>query len=138
MIQFTGNWYIDMGILGMLNLLKEQLPEVEIDEILQKNINELKDTFSYAYLKSELLKRKASNEDYIAKTEKKLNNSKNKKDLTEKQRKDLETEKNELDKLKDLQPYRNELINSINEIEPSSVWDTLSSVYSNEIYIGKE
>jgi hypothetical protein len=26
MIQFTGNWYIDMGIVGMLNMLYREFP----------------------------------------------------------------------------------------------------------------
>lgn len=132
MIQFTGNWYIDMGILGMLNLLKEQFPEQEIDELIQKDINELKEDFSYAYLKSELLKRKVSNEAEIEKIENKFVNPKKKKDLTEKQKKDSEAEKIKLERLKRLQPYRNEMVNSINKIQPSLVWDKISSVYENE------
>lgn len=142
MIQFTGNWYIDMGILGMLNLLKEQFPEKEIDEIIQKSVGELKDDFSYAYLKAELNKRKISNEDTIKKFEKKIINSKkktpSKKDKKEKERENLEKERIKIAKLKSVQPYRNEMVKAISKIESSTVWDNLSGVYKKENFQGLE
>src|SRR5437762_13677067 len=116
----------------MLNLLTEQLHNNDIDELIQKDINELKEDFSYAYLKAELLKRKLTNENYIETTEKKLGNPKKKKEPTQKQKESLEVEKNKLQKLKRLQPYRNELLNSISEIKPSLIWKNFSSVYENK------
>lgn len=71
MIQFTGNWYIDMGILGMLNLLKEQLPEKELKDLRSLSDNELKIYFTKCYFKY-FIKRK---EDKLKEEEKSLNES---------------------------------------------------------------
>lgn len=87
MIQFTGNWYIDMGILGMLNLLREQLPEKELNDLRSLNGDELKIMFTKSYFKY-FIKRKneklQDEEDSLAEGISKLKNNKRNKNLIKK------------------------------------------------------
>ena len=92
MIQFTGNWYIDMGIIGMLNLLKEDSKTEKFKELIEliqsKNFPYV---FTKAYLKHHL----------------KIHNASLKKDIKEfkvKENEDKEKVKSIKKKLKNINP----------------------------------
>lgn len=92
-----------MGILGMLNLLKEQLPEKEIDDLRSLNENDLKITFTKSYFKY-FIKRK---DEALTNNERKLNESISK---LKSNSKNLDDKKAELKEIVDQQCYYKKLL----------------------------
>ena len=116
MIEFTGNWYIDMGTIGMLKLLHKEFPENSIETLLKMEEEQLTAKFEYAFFKAQLSKREGINSSKIEKYQA-IKRGKRKEKKTGKIKALKPKEERELEKLTKLADYHKALSDSLTKGE---------------------